>query len=285
VSEIQCSSRTRQVSVANDYLNVVLVLQLCHKSFRMHGHWRYLPKFMDLSIIIPAFNEAGKIRHTCVNALTFIAKSDLQGELIIVDDGSTDGTADCIESRAAGTTRIIQHAVNEGKGSACRTGVLAARGKNILVVDCGPNVDFRYALDGLRLLQNGQSEIAHGSRRLPESQILIHPALHRRYLSFTFQKLIHLFFPLPRHLTDTQCGFKLYRAKTAKELFRPTFTKGFMIDIEIILRASAAGHSIIEFPVAWESDPESSISFRRHALQMCCELYKIRRALLVSPQL
>ncbi len=237
---------------------------------------------MTLSIVIPAFDEGKKISRDVQATTEFIAKHRLTGEVIIVDDGSSDETATLarevvIPSEVQRT--VIRNNIHRGKGFAIRTGILASRAEYVMFADSGLTVPFENALRGLRLLQEGTCELAHGSRRLPGSVIRKEQDWDRKIISRLFHEVVVRWMHLPRHLTDTQCGFKLYRGDIGRTLYAECLTEGFMFDIEIIIRAVNHGFRIVEFPVEWTCDRDSRISIRRSSRSIFKEARFVRRAL------
>jgi len=173
---------------------------------------------MELSIVIPAFKEASKIRRDVEAAAAFLASAGLTGEVIVVDDGSCDNTAQ--EARAAeippGVERqVIRYEKNRGKGYAVRAGVRATRGDVVMFADSGFCISFNYALWGMDLIQGGACHIAHASRKRHDSQIELDQNLYRRIGSKLFHCIVRLV-GVPGEFTDTQCGFKVYRGDIAR---------------------------------------------------------------------
>lgn len=212
-----------------------------------------------LSIVIPAFNEAGKIEQDIRNAHAFLVGFlAARGEILVVDDGSSDDTA----SRARALTTevpelsVISYPKNKGKGHALRKGMERTRGRFVMFADAGSCVPYEDALRGLQLCRDG-ADLAHGSRRSHGSDILVHQPIYRRLGSRLFRLFTTCVMGLPRHLSDTQCGFKLYRGDRARPLYRNVRANGFMFDIEVIRRASESGMKIVEFPVSWSHDPDT----------------------------
>jgi dolichyl-phosphate beta-glucosyltransferase len=129
------------------------------------------------------------------------------------------------------------------------------------------------------MLQSDVCDIAHGSRRHILSDILNDQPWHRRLLSRTFKATVRLMLRVPRELTDTQCGFKVYKGDVARALYSQCITDGFMFDIEIILRAVRQNYRIGEFPVEWACDRDSRLSVARTPWPVLAELRTLRRAL------
>ena len=236
------------------------------------------PHPVQLSIVIPAYDEKDKIQRDIRNARRFLADA-LQGsgEIIVVDDGSADGTAG--RARALTTLvpelRVISYTPRRGKGHALRTGFAHSLGEYVMFADAGSCVPYEYALRGLELCRRG-ADLAHGSRRAPSSSTLNARPTHRRLGSRLFQLLVMSLMGLPRHIRDTQCGFKIYRGDRARRIYSETFTNGFMFDIEVIRRAVKQGMTIAEFPVRWSNDPDTRYRAFRGTLANLMELLRIR---------
>jgi dolichyl-phosphate beta-glucosyltransferase len=234
---------------------------------------------MDLSIVIPAFNEGLKVARDVAAAARFLVSSHLTGEILVVDDGSSDSTAE-----AAGALpvppgverRVIRLEANQGKGAAVRTGMLESRGDYAMFADSGVCVPYENALRGLDLLRSGQCDLAHGSRKMRESVIRIGQPLHRRVMSRLFRWAAHLTVGIPSELTDTQCGFKLYRGPVARELFEACETRGFLFDVEVLLLALARGYRVREFPVEWACDLDSRLRPARTGYHVLAQLLAIK---------
>jgi dolichyl-phosphate beta-glucosyltransferase len=239
----------------------------------------------ELSVVIPAWNEAGKIARDVEAVGAFMADEGMTGELIVVDDGSTDDTGAVAALATAGWPtgelefRCVRHGDNLGKGRAVRSGVAASRGDLVLFADSGLCVPLRCALRGIELVRAGECELAHGSRFMPGSRIVRPAGVYRRAVSAAFRAGIRRLADVPRDLTDTQCGFKMYRGDVARELYADCVTDGFLFDIEVLLRAVRRGYRVREFPVEWTSDPDSRLRPLRALPDLLGELRRIKRAL------
>ena len=237
---------------------------------------------MDLSIVIPAYNEAAKIARDVDAAARFLVDQRLAGEILVVDDGSDDETAKVAEAVPVppGVERkVIRYLPHRGKGCAVRTGIVATRGEYVLFADSGLCVPFANALRGLDMLRQGTCDIAHGSRKMPESVLRVRQPLYRRLLSRAFRAVVFGLMGIPRELTDTQCGFKIYRGDVARKLYQDCRSDGFLFDIEVLMRARRRGFTVREFPVEWVCDLDSRLRPTRNLFGVLRELVRIKRAL------
>ena len=191
----------------------------------------------SLSIVIPVHNEAAKVGADIEAAAQFLLSRDAPGQIIIVDDASTDHTAaQARQTQVSDQIRIevISLPQNRGKGCAIRTGVARSTGDYVLFADSGCCIPFDNAERGMEQITPAQCQIAVGSRRHAQTLIEQDRGLYRKLCSWLFNRLTMRMFPELGHLRDTQCGFKVYRGDVARELFALSVIDGFMFDIEIL---------------------------------------------------
>jgi dolichyl-phosphate beta-glucosyltransferase len=237
---------------------------------------------MDLSVVIPAFEESEKIARDIEAAAEFLAGNNLEGEIIIVDDGSEDNTSEVAKAVKTPPTvklKIILYGPHHGKGYAVCRGIKETDGEYVLFADSGLCVPYENTLRGLELIKKGDCDIAHGSRKLRGCHIGKAQSLYRRICSKLFHWLVVLYMKIPSELSDTQCGFKIYRGDISRKLYSEALTDGFAFDIEIILRALKEGYRIKEFPLDWTCDSDSRLSPSRSLWRILSELITIKRAL------
>jgi len=237
---------------------------------------------MDISIVIPALNESKKIARDVESAAAFLEDNHLSGEIIIVDDGSNDNTSEVAENVLIpseiklNVVRLQQH---RGKGYAIRAGVKQAQGEYVMFADSGCCVPYENILRGLELLKSGACDIAHGSRKMQGCHIVKAQSLYRRICAAIFHWFVVRYMKVPAELTDTQCGFKMYKGDAGRHLYSECNTDGFAFDIEVIMRARKEGYRIKEFPIDWTCDPDSRLSPTRSLRRILGELRTIRRTL------
>jgi len=213
----------------------------------------------ELSIVIPAFNEAGRLPGTLARLREWLANWPHLAEIIVVDDGSTDDTAEVARdaSPGAGAITVLRHFPNRGKGFAVRRGMLAARGRLRLMTDA----DLSTPIEELpRLVEAlvGGADVVIGSRAVEGARIEVHQPAYREAMGRVFNGLVQLLL-LPG-LHDTQCGFKLFSASAAEEAFGACRLDGFSFDVEALYVARRRGRRILELPVTWRNDAATRVS-------------------------
>ena len=237
---------------------------------------------MDLSIVIPAFEESRKIARDIEEAVAFLETHHFSGQIIVVDDGSTDNTAEAAKNIAVPPNvqlDVIRYETHRGKGYAVRTGIKHSSGEYVMFADSGSCVPYEDTLRGLELLKSDACDIAHGSRKMRECHIEKTQSLYRRICSGIFHWFVIHDMKIPAEFTDTQCGFKMYKGDVARHLYGEAVTDGFTFDIEIIMRAQKESYRIREFPIDWTCDRDSRLSPTRSSWHVLSELLRIRRTL------
>jgi dolichyl-phosphate beta-glucosyltransferase len=230
-----------------------------------------------ISIVIPAYNESQRIVPTLRKVHSFLLERGMPFEIIVVDDGSTDSTSEKVNAEISllPNLKLIRSISNQGKGAAVYKGVMASQHELILLSDADLSGPIENLNRLLREIRAGY-DIAIGSRALPESVIPVQQSLHRRTMGRIFNLIVRAM--VLDGFRDTQCGFKLFRAKVAKSVFGRVTTPGFAFDVEVLLIARKMGYAIKETPIEWSNSPNSRVRLVSDSLAMFWMLLRIRRA-------
>ncbi len=214
----------------------------------------------QLSIVVPAFNEAHRLPNTLAELLAWAAARPEPGEVLLVDDGSRDDTRRIALAAAArhDRLRVLSHFPNRGKGFAVRRGVLAARGQCILLTDCDLATPLS-ELPKLEAAMRAGAALAFGSRVGTGAELLRRQSATRETLGRLANRLIQTTLPTLRGFGDTQCGFKLYDGATARRLFPLLHADGWGFDFECIHLFRRAGLAVAEVPVRWSHGDASQV--------------------------
>lgn len=235
---------------------------------------------MKLSIVIPIYNEERKIAQDILAADNFLRENELDGEIIIVDDGSDDDSVKVIgnsKKKVVSPITLLINDINIGKGSAVKKGVMASKGEFVLYTDSGLTIPFNNLFSGLKMIETGECDIAFGSRNMRQSKIVVQKQIDRRVTSLLFTWMARVYLNIPNYLTDTQCGFKLYKGNIARNLFSKLTTNGFLFELEIINRALKENFVIKEFPVEWRCDRDSRINYSSTPFNVLKEALGLKR--------
>lgn len=228
---------------------------------------------MEVSLVIPAYNESAIVLDTIRAASAKLAELTEDYEVLIVDDGSTDGMAALVRGCGDPRVRLEGYAPNHGKGRAVRTGMLAARGDVVLCTDA----DLAYGVDVFAVILDrfraGDAGLVIGSRRLGGEGYKNYPPL-RILMSKCFGLLSHMISGLPY---DTQCGIKGYRREAAEQIFSRCTTDGFSFDFEVLMRADRLGLKVEQIPVSVVNFRESKVNVVKDSARMFRDVFRIRK--------
>lgn len=229
---------------------------------------------MDISIIIPAYNEVQRITNTLDQLEAFMSKSKHTMEVIVVDDGSTDSTADMVEQRQSSRVIVIRQSVNAGKFAAFKTGVKQAKLDWVLLYDADGATPIAM-IDQFIPLTN-QYDCLIGSRRAAQANITIPQPFFRTLVGLLAYYMIRLCTGI--RFKDTQCGFKLCRTVIAKRAVSKMIIDRFAGDVEFLYLAILYGARTKELPVEWHDVPESKVKLKDyyHSFR---DVIKIRQAI------
>jgi len=227
-----------------------------------------------LSIVIPAYNEAKRIAPSLDKIADYLSAQKYTYEALVVDDGSTDGTAEVCRAIASSHPwlEVLRYLVNRGKGHAVRVGVLAVGGEHVLICDADLATPIE-ELDGFwRFFEEG-ADIVIASRPLRGSHLVKQQPLYRKFAGRFFNLLVRAVAVHGIH--DTQCGFKLFRREAARAIFPLCSLNDFGFDIEVLHVAQRIGFRIREAPVHWYHRPGSKVRLLRDGLRMLLDLFRI----------
>jgi len=234
-----------------------------------------LAKNNSLSIVIPAYNEAARLGRTLDRVLAFVSEQGWNVEILVVDDGSTDQTADIVRAYAEKSpiVRLIANPGNRGKGFSVRNGVLNATGDVVLFTDADLSAPIEEAVKLLDAIDGG-ADIAIGSRWLRSDLQTRRQSVARQALGRVFNGLLRVLLGLD--FKDTQCGFKAFRAGAARATFPLQKIEGWGFDPELLFLAQKFGFKVAEVPVVWAHDDRTRINPLADGARMVADMLRIR---------
>jgi dolichyl-phosphate beta-glucosyltransferase len=226
----------------------------------------------SLTVVIPAYNEQSRLPATLAKIAPYLRSVHPDHEILVVDDGSTDGTADTARAAGLASLSVIGYAPNRGKGYAVRRGMLSARGERRLMTDADLSTPIE-DLEHLATALDAGADVAIGSRAVETSNVEVRQPWYREGMGRLFNVFVRLLV-LPG-LRDTQCGFKLFTARAAERAFAHARLDGFSFDVETLYLARRRGLRIAEVGVTWRNDEATHVGWRRGG-QAFVDLVRIR---------
>lgn len=228
---------------------------------------------VELSVVVPSYNEERRLEAGLNQALEYLGRRGLSYELLVIDDGSRDRTSELAAAFADQRVRVLRHERNRGKGAAVRTGVLASRGRKVLLTDA----DFSTPIEELEKLEpflRDGTPLVIGSRGLAGSEVRRRQPFYREMMGKTFNRLIQVLGV--RGVRDTQCGFKLLQGEVARDLCSQLMIDGFAYDVELIWLARRRGYRVAEVGVVWINSPDSRVDPIRSSAAMLRDVVLMR---------
>jgi glycosyltransferase involved in cell wall biosynthesis len=227
-----------------------------------------------LSVIIPAYNEALRIEKTLFSVTEFLKTCDFEYEILVVNDGSTDTTAQVVKELEGKVQnlRFIDNKQNHGKGWVTKQGMLEASGDVRLFMDADNSTTVDNFLKMKPYFEQG-FDIVIGSRRVEGSVIAVHQPWFRDFLGGTFRTLVHILVPIG--ITDSQCGFKAFSASASESIFHKQRIFRWAFDVEVLALARKMNFKIKEVPITWVNDAQSHVKFLG-MLRMFLEVVTVR---------
>ncbi len=228
----------------------------------------------DLSIIIPSYNEELRLPATLERIAAYLSTYAREAEILVVDDGSKDGTAAVAESlrNTIPTLRVISNGANRGKGYSVRRGMQEARGRIALFTDADLSAPIEEAGKLIDALET--YDVAIGSRAMDRSLITVHESPFREFAGIIFNKIVQSVLWLP--FVDTQCGFKAFRRERCGIIFEQQTIERFGFDPELLYLARHHGLRAVEIPVRWGHSPATKVSMLHDSIQMFIDIFTIR---------
>lgn len=209
-----------------------------------------------LSIVIPAYNEETRLAPTLERLRRFCSGRGHAYEILVVDDGSADRTAEVAAAAGGRETRVLRSPTNRGKGHAACAGMLAAQGEHCLMTDADLSTPIE-EIASLEAALAAGADVAIGSRAVPGARVEVRQSVYRESAGRAFNSLVRALL-LPG-IHDTQCGFKLWTGAAAQAVFPRLRLDGFCFDVEALYVARRQGLRIAEVPVVWRNDVASRV--------------------------
>jgi dolichyl-phosphate beta-glucosyltransferase len=230
---------------------------------------------IEVTVVVPAYNEERRLPPTLIDIIDYFDRKGMAYEVIVIDDGSRDGTAEVVRKfeRVRQQVRLIQLPKNYGKGHAVRLGVLNSRGEKVLFADADGATPIQ-EFERLEKAISAGSDIAIGSRALASTDTKVTTSIHRRALGRMFNTCVN-FILLPS-IADTQCGFKMFKRKAAMFLFKRQRADRFSFDVELLYMAHKAGLAVKEVPINWRNVPGSKVNLVVDSLCMFRDVFRFK---------
>lgn len=228
-----------------------------------------------LAVIVPAYNEEARLLPALNGLHDYYSRQPYSYSVTVVCDGCTDSTVQIVDDFSSQHPAFcsLSYSPNRGKGFAVRYAILRAKGEYILFCDADLATPPEETAKLLAAIQNG-ADVAIGSRPLQTSKLEIRQPFYREMLGRTFNRAVQLL--AIKGIQDTQCGFKLFKAAAAREVFARCQLNGFSFDIEALLVARDLGYTITEIPIRWRHQDGSKVSLVRDGLKMLRDLVLLR---------
>ncbi len=229
---------------------------------------------IKLTVVIPAYNEENRIGGTLSLIHEYLSKQDYSYEIIVVDDGSNDGTIQAVEKIGNDRLKILKNEKNKGKGYSIKRGMLEAIGDYVLFSDADLSTPIEELEKFWKYLDEGY-DIVIGSRALKESVLEVRQPFYRELMGRIFNFIVrHI---LNFKLRDTQCGFKIFKRDVANKIFSIQKIEGWSFDVEILYIATKLNYRIKEVPVRWINSPLTKVNPFKDAINMFIDITKLRK--------
>ncbi len=234
-----------------------------------------MARALELTIVVPAYNEELRLEPVVRDVVRYCRETRRAFELIVVDDGSHDGTSALVHrlSETMPEVKLIRLAANHGKGYAVRSGIVNSLGAFILFADADGATPIA-ELERLEAALAAGADVAIGSRAFQARGVQVRAKWYRHVIGRIFHRLVEAL--AVADIKDTQCGFKLFRGAVAHDLFSRMRMNGFSFDVEVLVMAKRGGYRVAEIPVNWTHQPGSKVNLTVDSVRMAADLFRIR---------
>ncbi len=255
----------------NFLANKLWTFKLREKALKMPDKFQY-----ELSVVIPAYNEEKRLGKTLKRVDNYLREQEESYEIIVVNDGSSDQTVELVKElkKEMKNLKLVDLKKNQGKGYAVKKGVESSLGRLILFTDADNSTPIEELGNLKQTLRSTEAKVAIGSRYLKNSNVKRKQPRYRIAMGRVGNMLIRLF--LIDDIRDTQCGFKLFEHKAAREIFYFQKVRRFAFDMEALVVANNLGYRIVEVPVSWINSEDSRVRPVRDALRTLRDLVYIK---------
>lgn len=232
-------------------------------------------EYPQYSVVIPAYNERARIPATLQAVVDCIRARGWSAEVVVVNDGSQDGTAEVVRAFAAHApeVRLLENPGNRGKGYSVRNGLLHSLGNVVMFTDADLSAPIEEAEGLFEAIRQG-ADIAIGSRWLERTRQTIRQPLYRQFFGRCFNAVTRMVMGLP--FADTQCGFKAFTRGAAQTVFQLQTIERWGFDPEILFIALKRGFKIVEVPVSWAHDERTRMSYLKDGMRMLQDIAQVR---------
>ncbi len=233
-------------------------------------------ELIDISIVIPAYNEELRILPTLEKTLRYASLYDKKFEIIVVDDGSSDSTSSIVSELSNNHPQVfcLSYPENQGKGFAVQFGVMNSKGKLILYMDADGSTPIEEFLKLYEEMKRSRADIVIGSRALFDQSSSVKTVWYRKLIGRIFNNLVNII--LVPEIKDTQCGFKLFNRSSASKIFPTLTSKGFAFDCEVLFKAQKLNLKIREVSVNWTNVSGSKVDLFKHPISMLFDILRLR---------
>ena len=228
---------------------------------------------MELSVVVPAFNEEKSLESSLQRIIDFLEKNLEKYEIIVIDDGSKDSTPEIAQKFKSNNVRLIQNPQNMGKGFSVKLGMINAKYDPVLFIDADLATPIEETTKFIEAIQEGY-DVVIASRNIEGAKITVEQPKYRQVLGKAFPMIVKGM--ILDEIKDTQCGFKMFKKDAARKIFPRQTVKRWAFDVEVLYIAKQLNFKIKELPVKWMDKGNSKLSPIKDSARMLNEVFKIK---------